>query len=289
MFYRHRCFGYSVGLSLSALFTIYLYKTFSKKAVDDVQPVETEPQKTPGEIYLQKWSDQFTETFSHEHDVQVYNENIRQIFYLFDEYKSEIERSENTIEKEWKTRILYESTPRGNIVMYYDAYKRGFAYYADTSISYPFLNACAMKYVITFFCRDFFIDELYWPKGTHSPFYRLHLQDKKKALAPKNAKFDATKGPFAKLKNGTNKEAIPVRKSVKTETKKDTGPEKMQNKFLYLGKVCNFSFLKDKPDKTEKHATIPMNYGDFKSSFHWRSPKAEGGENHLFSGGGGSA
>ena len=68
MFYRHRCFGYSVGLSLSALFTIYLYKTFSKKAVDDVQPVETEPQKTPGEIYLQKWSDQFIDQWAFLHD-----------------------------------------------------------------------------------------------------------------------------------------------------------------------------------------------------------------------------
>ena len=285
MFYRHRYFGFSVGFSVVSLFTIYLYRTFSKKKVEDVQLVTSEPKKTPEETYLQKWCDQFTQTFSQDDGIQRYNENIRKLFYLFDEYKTEIERAENTLEKEWSTRILYESTPRGNVVMYYNAYKRGFAYYADTSISYPFLNACAMKYVITFFCRDFFIDELHWPKGCHSPFYRLHLQDQKKALAQKDVKFDTSKGPFAKLKNGPKKDAISGRKSVKTETKKDTGPEKMQNKFLYLGKLCNFSFLKDKPDKTEKHTAIPMNYGDFKLT-NWRSPKAEGGENHLFSGGG---
>ena len=286
MFYRHRCFGYSIGFSIVTLFTVYAYRIFTKKKEPDVLLLE--PKRSPEEIYLKHRIDKFTQTFSNTYEYNEWSKNIRKIFYLFDAYKTEIERSENTIEKEWKTRILYETTPRGNVIMYYDAYKRGFAYYADNSIPYPFLNACAMKYVMIFFCRDFFIDELHWPTGIHSPFYRLHLQDQKKALAKKDAKFDTATGPFAKLKNGPNKEAIPVRKSVNNDTKKDLGPEKMQNKFLYLGKVCNFAFLKDTPKKTEKHAAIPMNYGDFKS-FNWRSPKAEGGENHSFLGGGGGS
>ena len=44
--------------------------------------------------------------------------------------------------------------------MYYDLFKQGFGYYSnDSVVSYKILNAMAMKYVIVFFCRDFFMDE----------------------------------------------------------------------------------------------------------------------------------
>ena len=44
--------------------------------------------------------------------------------------------------------------------MYYDVFKQGFSYYSNENyISYKILNAIAMKYVMVFFCRDFFMDE----------------------------------------------------------------------------------------------------------------------------------
>jgi hypothetical protein len=64
------------------------------------------------------------------------------------------------LEKKWKSNLLLETTPRGNIIMYYDAYKMGFAYFSDQKgISYDILNACAMKYVEIFRCCDLFVDE----------------------------------------------------------------------------------------------------------------------------------
>ena len=43
--------------------------------------------------------------------------------------------------------------------MFYDPYKLGFSYYSDTNgIPYFILNAVAMKYIYTFRCLDFFVD-----------------------------------------------------------------------------------------------------------------------------------
>jgi hypothetical protein len=64
-----------------------------------------------------------------------------------------------TIEKKWKSRILFENTPQGSVIMYYDVYKNGFAYYSNNILMDYFLNAIAMKYVVIFKCRDFFLDE----------------------------------------------------------------------------------------------------------------------------------
>ena len=78
------------------------------------------------------------------------------IFYNKKEYKQAIKEENNDLEKKWKSNILYKNTPRGNILMYYDAFKLGFVYTCDTSVSYDILNALAMKYVTEFRCLDFF-------------------------------------------------------------------------------------------------------------------------------------
>jgi len=154
---------------------------------------------------------------------------------------------ENEIEKIWKTRILFETTPRGNIVMLYDPYKMGFSYYSDAySLPYSLLNAVAMKYVIVFSCRDFFMDDQITPEEHPSPL----IEDETKMKDEKKEKHnDFLKGlenaPFAKLKT--------YKKEVKTETEmtekiKAKNKEYNRNKFICLGKMMNFKFIQ-KPDK----------------------------------------
>jgi hypothetical protein len=59
--------------------------------------------------------------------------------------------SNTELEKMWRTRILFENTPRGNVIMFYDPYKLGFSFYCDQKIiSYDILNAIATKYVRMF-------------------------------------------------------------------------------------------------------------------------------------------
>jgi len=107
--------------------------------------------------------------------------NISPIFYSKPEYNTVMQEISNYLEKEWKTRILYETTPKGNIIMYYDVYKLGFVYFSDMNgIDYHLLNAIAMKYVITYRCLDFFVDNEITEKYGNSPLLKLHFLDNEK-------------------------------------------------------------------------------------------------------------
>ena len=55
--------------------------------------------------------------------------------------------------------VLYETTTKGNIVMYYDHSSESFNYYCDTKdISYLYLETVARKYVITYKCKKILVD-----------------------------------------------------------------------------------------------------------------------------------
>ena len=88
---------------------------------------------------------------TYESDVNM-NANIDPNIYDKKGFSVLMKHEGNDTERLWKTRILYDSTPRGSVIMYYDMYRQGFAYYADQNcIPYAILNALAMKYVVTFF------------------------------------------------------------------------------------------------------------------------------------------
>lgn len=199
-----------------------------------------------------------------------FNKNIDSIFYDKKEFTELMKESNNYLEKIWRTRILFENTSRGNIIMFYDPYKLGFSFYCDHKIiSYDILNAAAMKYSTFFRCLDFFVDENINPKS--SPFIKIHFTEepkKKDNMVENNSKNE--KNPFAKLKNYA-KENNPNEKMMKQlpknnntsffsyfqkDTKKEKcgepvkkEPEKMKNKFMYLGKINNFNMIQPIPKK----------------------------------------
>ena len=223
-----------------------------------------------------------------------YNENVDPIFYDKKEFSICVSEANNHLETNWKTKILFEHTPRGNIIMFYDAYKLGFSFYSDQNvISYDILNAAAMKYVSIFRCRDFFIDESITP--TTSPFIKLYFTDE-----PKKEISKSDKSAFVKLHNyskeNSNKKQEQIQmkakklsffsfeKPIKTQKMVETNqPEKMKNKFLYLGKMNNFKITQMIPKKRKVLAkfTSPLldnikldsnvqreriSYSDFKKS-----------------------
>lgn len=134
--------------------------------------------------------------------------------------------------------------------MYYDAYKQGFVYYSDTNgLPYTVLNVVAMKYVTTFFCRDFFVDNEVLSNDQESKMIPIYYREpvKVKEVTANNNEINKNRGPFAKLKNynkpvkntdkQTNKE--------KSESKEEKPVEEyVRNKFIYLGKMMNFQFMK---------------------------------------------
>lgn len=182
------------------------------------------------------------------------NVNMDKEFYDNDLYKKTISVSDNDFEKKWKRNILYVNTPRGNIVMTYDAYKKGFSYYCDTqSVSSNVLNALAMKYVMVFRCRDLFMDNHLTPEERDSPLIKLQLEEenaekekKKPSVIDPNLLKNA---PFAKLKkyniapSTQNQNQINNIIDKENEREKEKKEPHITNKFIYLGKILNFSFM----------------------------------------------
>lgn len=240
------------------LFLMYhrMYKAIFKTKVQIV--------KDPLIEYFDKEKVRFLNTY--QMDFSTMNVNTSEEFYDIELYNEAVLKENNPFEHKWKSNILYENTPRGNIAMYYDVYKKGFAYYCDqTSISYLILNTVAMKYVRVFSCRDLFVDDEVTPNETPSPLIYLQKIDDKKEKQTKKEKLGKSgieedvlrKAPFAKLKK------------YKLETPDKKTPDEIKcinnnnnrNKFIYMGKLSNFSF-------TQKvHLAVPV-VVDMKNSMY---------------------
>jgi len=205
------------------------------------------------------------------------SESIDPIFYDRPSYKKLMEEPNNYLEKQWKTRILYEKTPRGNMIMYYDVYKEGFAYYCDqTGISYRVLNIVAMKYTTIFRCQDFFVDNILIPDNK-SPMIgyikdELEIEEENKRKVTNkllshnrnenNEQIDI-KSPFAKLQNYS---INPPNKHI--DLAKTQEKEKITNKFMYMGKCSNFSMIQKIPHKeVVQKPPLLMNYKLFKERY----------------------
>ena len=212
---------------------------------------------------------------TYESDINM-NANIDPNIYDKKTFSELMKHESNDTERLWKTRILYDSTPRGPIMMYYDMYRQGFTYYAEqNSIPYSVLNAMAMKYVTTFFCRDLFFDESTITEERMSPLYKVFNVDEKK-VKTKTENVSNEKNPFAKLKNykmePQSKDNVKGKntdeKKKDDENKKEENERpKIKNKFISLGKTYNFSIIQRMPKVQVNKPTSydgMFSYKDFK-------------------------
>jgi hypothetical protein len=211
-------FGQIVALFV-ALFR-WFASVFKRQALDISTPATVERK----DIYAEKRKRVFLSTFE-DADANLWNANIDEELNDTTAMAEILNDANNELEKKWKRSVLIDCTPRGNVFMFYDVYKQSFSYYCDQAVMpYELLNAVAMKYVMTFRCRNFFVDSAILPKSTESDAQPLELK-------PKQAKADS-QTHFAKFK------------SYNTSTKKvivSKEDDKIINKFLYLGPIRNWS------------------------------------------------
>lgn len=232
----------------------YILKIFFN--VHDKQ-IEAEPKvKTNEQIFIENETKQFISTFNS--SPQLYNQSLDLIFYNIEKYNM-LMTNENDLEKKWKSKILFTSSPRGNIIMYYDCYKRGFAYYCDSqTMSYELLNIVAMKYVRIYLCRDLYVDNKLNIDVTNSPLISLiHSFEKNEKY--KSNKIDIEKiknAPFAKLKNYNIVKPPPINCANFINTKSNIST----NNFIYLGKICNFGILQKKTFDVSNKKTSYKDY-----------------------------
>ena len=201
--------------------------------------------------YIEKATNKFIQTFKQDTDM---NTNIDKEFYSNEDYTNTMKDVRNKLEPKWKLKTLIEHTPRGNVIMFYDSYKQGFTYYADSqNIPYHILNAVAMKYVTTYRCRDFFTDDEITPENKASPLIQIHMVEKSKSKdAVNNSNKDKiSHAPFAKLKNYKRGNASKPNNDKNSESEK---PKRVyyRNKFVCLGPVRNYSIIQ----KVKKENTM---------------------------------
>ena len=215
------------------------------------QPTSIPPIKIKSEIekYESSYLAKFKKTF--EQSINSTNSNIDAILYNRKELLEQLKDPNNEYEQKWRKNILYETTPRGNIVMHYDIFKQGFVYYSDQTITYNLLNVAAMKYCLYFSCRDFFTDEHILTEP--SPFTKI-LMDEEKAESDKKKESvkqmipNMANARLVKFKNYStvDDKTKVVNNNIKTDETKNESLCTM-NKFINLGKIVNFSFTQKIP------------------------------------------
>ena len=184
------------------------------------------------------------------------NINIHPDLYCYEKWQKMIEET-NEEEQKWKNRVLFHHTPQGNIMMWYDLYKHAFTYLSDTNISYMWLNECAMKYVRTYYCRDFFVDTQVLPLEHENPFNTMKIDEEKKEKEKKQEKKNA-------LNLDLNSDVFMKKKKPQTQTKpvlenKEQTPitkQKFINNFRHIGKIQNHSILQKYPIPKKRQSNI---------------------------------
>lgn len=188
--------------------------------------------------------------------------------------------------------ILMETTPLGNVVMFYSNKTKSFIYYSDSIIPYRFLEVVSRKYVVTFNCANIYIDMKDVLKnageerkerkekeemGERKERKEREMGERKEKKEEKEETTGGTekKSVFAKFKNYNNdsKSAsqVPPKSSVSQKIV-DTGNEKVLlkgcvNRYTYQGKMSNFSFLK-KTDNKLVNKRLRLTFADFKKISH---------------------
>jgi hypothetical protein len=246
------------------LWRVGLYQ-FPKKALTDMDQYEAKIKPRFTRVLMSNTPQTNSEPDTPiPHQPLSHTENLDPIFLDRPLYKKVMENPENHLEKEWRRRILYESTPRGNIIMFYDAYKEGFAYYCDqTGLPTRVLNTVAMKYTMTYRCLDFYTDEYDYPTNPSRMILsireEIQKEEDKKRTTTQSLLQAALPGtststgpsPFVKFKTPHTTNTTTTNTTTKTTplANLEPTPEKLKNKFLYMGRISNFSMIQKIPRK----------------------------------------
>ena len=146
--------------------------------------------------------------------------------------------------------IVMEYTPNGNVIMFFDNDKKSFQYYSDFNIPYSYLESVSKKYCIVY-------------KNSIFRFLKIDIDVNNEFAFVKNKSSRPKSKSFATLKtynNGcakpSNGSGIPIQPSHKGGEVKII--QKDIVRYTHLGKLSNFSFLKN---TQPKHKNI--SYKDF--------------------------
>jgi hypothetical protein len=197
-----------------------------------------------------------------------------------------------------KNNFVFEKTPLGNVIMYWNNSRESFEFYSDNTIPYRYLETVGRKYVKTFNCRQIYVDMEFelseFERKQREKQDNILLEEKKKLELEleleQNTSFNSNsnsnlgkKDVFAKFKNynkesGTgkvNRGAAPPKNSIPNNNNVKKADEKTilkenANRYTCEGKIANFSFLK-KPDRKVIDKKYAMSFADYKKSIFMKN------------------
>ena len=143
-----------------------------------------------------------------------------------------------------KHSVVFENTPLGNVILYYNIEKESFEYYSDKIIPYRFLEVIGRKYVIMFNCKKIYIN-------MSDEFQRT----KEKIIEPPFNHLKSTKDLFVTYKNYKTKQRQTASTQVNIKEK--------SNRYTSMGKIMNYSFLQ-KIDKKNLNKKLNISFSEFK-------------------------
>ena len=140
---------------------------------------------------------------------------------------------------------VMEQTPDGYVILRWNKSQGSFEFWSDKTISYKYLEVVARKYIITFSCKDIYINRGELLKEKLKKLKELisqNLENKEKDEDKDNTEEESV---FASLKTQKNK------KKLKTRIERDDVVCETANKYLNKGKLnecdfCNVSVQKEK-------------------------------------------
>ena len=279
-------FMFGSGILYIITNTNYYYKFFDNEEKIEELVVKTKEVIIKKEIkYEDKYWDKYERMLKNKEENKEENkvENKEK-----NKEEKELDVEKNEINK---NNILFETTPNGNVLMFYDFKRASFIYYADTTIPYRYLESVARKYVTTFFCLELYVD---MKKAIADAEKKLNdkkeelerielekkeIEKKEEEEREKNGKDgkqetkEEKKNVFAKLKNyntGSNT-VVKGNKLAETNPNRATGANNVvnstkeyilkenANRFSYEGKIVNYNLL-NKP----KRKIVEFSFADFK-------------------------
>lgn len=170
---------------------------------------------------------------------------------------------EEAVVKCLKTSILYEATPRGGVIMFYDFEKESFCYYADTKdVPYLFLETAARRYVTINKCKQVYVDmkaELLVANNRNhdkSMGIGIDTTNSNKAGVNKSEPFASFKSYNRKGSGGTNM----------TNLNKKFILRQNANRYSYMGKIKEFQMINKVEYNKIKNPVTTMDYNTFKTT-----------------------
>jgi len=234
-------FGY-VGISTSFIYLILMISQIvdgyfgisytdgdDDEGDDDGEDVEKKEEDIP---YEMKWFDEFDDT-----DTEKDGEG-----------KSEGEGEEELTEEfvnDLSLNTVTETTPRGDVLMYYSSKLGSFVYHSKTKeIPYKYLETVARKYVIEYNCKKLYIDiRKEYEKGLNK-YNEIKEKEEKAAKDAKDGVVDETKENkkkqiFANFKTYNRKGEVHNKQKDKIYILKEQA-----NRYSYRGKIEEYSEAK---------------------------------------------